>query len=59
MPFTATWKDLENIILREDRERQIFSHMCNLKNSANELIYKTTSERKKTILWLPKGKAVG
>ena len=57
MPLAATWMDLENIILREDR--QIFYPMCNLKNSTNELIHKTNSERKKTILWLPKGKVVG
>ena len=48
MPLAATWMDLENIILRKDR--QIFYPMCNLKNSTNELIHKTNSERKKTIL---------
>ena len=30
--------------------------MWNLKNDANELIYKTDSQTFKTNLWLPKGK---
>ena len=43
MPFTATWMDLEIIILIE-RERQIpydITYMWNLKYDTNELIYKT------------------
>ena len=49
MPFTATWMDLEIIILSEsDRERQIpydITYMRNLqKNDTNELIYKTETD---------------
>ena len=61
MPFSAIWMDLEIIILREVKERQIYNivYMCNLKNNdTNELIYKreTDSQTQKTNLWLPKGK---
>ena len=48
MPFEATWVDLENIILNELRERQIYdiNYMWNLiKNYTNELIYKTETLR--------------
>ena len=48
IPFAATWMGLEIIILSEvsqsDRERQIshdITYMWNLKNSTNEIIYKT------------------
>ena len=43
MPFAATWMDLEVIILSEVRQRQLYdiTYMWNLKNSTNELIYKT------------------
>ena len=39
----------------------MISHMQNLKNSTNELIYKkeTDSQIQKTNLWLPKGKRKG
>ena len=53
--------DLEIITLSEVRERQIpygIIYTWNLKEDANELIYKTetASQTKKTNLWLPKGK---
>ena len=46
LPLVATWNDLENIILSEviQAEKDIYymtSHMWNLKNNANESIYKT------------------
>ena len=61
MPSSAIWVDLEIIILREVKERQIYNivYMCNVKNNdTNELIYKreTDSQTQKTNLWLPKGK---
>ena len=63
MPFTATWIDLEIIILNEVGERQIYdsTYMWNLKNDTDELTYKTEtdSQTQKTNLWLPKGKVGG
>ena len=66
MLFTATWMDLEIIILSEvsQTERQIpyvITFMWDLKYDTNELIYKTEadSQTQKTNLWLPKGKGVG
>ena len=66
MPSVATWMDLEIVILREvksDRERQIpyITYMWKLKNSTNELTYKTEidSQTQKTNLWLPKGMGAG
>ena len=61
MPSSAIWVDLEIIILREVKERQIYNivYMCNVKNNdTHELIYKreTDSQTQKTNLWLPKGK---
>ena len=50
MPFTATWTELEIIILSEvksDKERQIpydITYMWNLKYDTNELIYETDSQ---------------
>ena len=43
LPFSATWMDLEGIMLRNksDRERQILydiTYMWNLKNKANKCI---------------------
>ena len=60
MPFTATWMDLEIIILSEvsQTERQIYdiTYMWNLKYHTNEFIYKTEIglQTSKTNLWLPK-----
>ena len=48
MPFAATWMDLEIFILSKSyREGQIsydITHMWNLKNIINELIYNTVIE---------------
>ena len=49
MPFAATWMDLEFIILSKvsQTERQMsydITHMWNLKNNMNELIYKTETD---------------
>ena len=59
MPSTATWMDLEIIILsKSNRERQISydtPYMWNLKKKdTNELIYKTETDPdlEKTNLWL-------
>ena len=43
MPSTATWIDLEIIILSKVRERQIYdiTNMWNLKYDPNEFIYET------------------
>ena len=60
LPFTATWMDLEIIILSEviQTERQIYdiTYMWNLKYRTNEFIYKTETvlQTLKTNLWLPK-----
>ena len=46
MPFTATWMDLEIIIVSEVRERQVsydITYIWNL-NYINELILKTKIE---------------
>ena len=48
MPFAATWMDLEIIILSEVSQRKTIvydiTYMWNLKNSTNELIYKTETD---------------
>ena len=60
LPFTATWMDLEIIILSEviQTERQIYdiTYMWNLKYHTNEFIYKTETvlQTLKANLWLPK-----
>ena len=45
MPFAATWRNLEVILLsKSDRERQILydiTYVWNGKNDTNKLIYKT------------------
>ena len=61
MPFAATWRDPEIIILSktEKDEYHNITSMWNLKkNDIIELIYKTEidSQMQKTNLWLPKGK---
>ena len=44
-PFEATWMDLEMIVLSEVSQRKThiidITYMWNLKNSTNELIYRT------------------
>ena len=47
MPFAATCKGLEIVILSEIRERQILcdnTYMWNLKTDTNEIFYKTETE---------------
>ena len=46
MPFSATWMDIEIIILNEVSESEIFdiSLMWNLKEDVSELICKTERE---------------
>ena len=46
MPFAATWMQLEIIILREVRERQIpyITYVWNLKYDTSEPIYETESQ---------------
>ena len=63
MPFSATWMDLEIIILNEvnqtEKDKYMISLICGIfKNDRNQLIYKTEieSQTQKTNLWLPKGK---
>ena len=46
-PFAATYMDLENVVLREFRQRQIsydLTYKWNLKKGTNELIYKTDKD---------------
>ena len=69
MPFTATWMDLEMIILSEVSQTEkdkyhMISLICGiqfLKNDTNELIYKTETDLQvlKTNLLLTKGKCRG
>ena len=42
MPFVTTWMDLEMIILSKSEKDKyhMISHMWNLKNDVNKLIYK-------------------
>ena len=47
MPFAETWMDLEIIIPSEVSQRQIpydITYIWNLKEGANELLYKTDSQ---------------
>ena len=48
IPFTATWMQLEILILSEVNQEEkdkyhMISHMWNLKEGTNEAIYKTDS----------------
>ena len=61
MPSAATWMDLQIIILSEARktESQILhdiTYRWNVKNSTNELIYKSEMDSQTENLWLPKRK---
>ena len=49
IPFAATWMDLENSLLSEVSQTEkdkyhMILHMWDLKNSTNELIYKTETD---------------
>ena len=48
MPFAETWMDLEIIILSEVSQTRTILYditdMWNLKNSTNELVYKTETD---------------
>ena len=47
LPVATIWMDLEAIMLSEISQRQIqyeLTYMWNLKNSTNELIYKTETD---------------
>ena len=65
MPFVATWKDLEIIILseishkEEDKYQMIITYTQNLKYDTNEPIYKTETYRLRKQTWLSKGKEGG
>ena len=61
MPSAATWMDLQIITLSEARktESQILhdiTYRWNVKNSTNELIYKSEMDSQTENLWLPKRK---
>ena len=67
MPFTATQMDLEMIILNgvnqkeKDKYCMVSLYMQNLKYDTTQVFCETEidSQRKKTRLWLPKGKEEG
>ena len=64
MPLTATWVNLEIIILSKSEKDKyhMISLICGIsKNDTNELVYKreTDSQTLKTNWWLQKGKRVG
>ena len=47
LPFATTWMDVEGIMPRETRERQILydvTYMGNLKNTTNELTHRYREE---------------
>ena len=47
MSFAATWMDLESLLLKSDRGRQIpydTIYIWNLKNYTNNLMYKTETD---------------
>ena len=66
MPFTATWMQLEIIILSEvsQKEKDIsydITYMWTLKCGTDKAIYKieTNSQPERTDLWLPRGNGEG
>lgn len=61
MPFTTTWRDLDEILPREVRQRPVITgyHFSRtLKNDTNELLYKTETDAQteRTNLPLPQAK---
>ena len=60
LPFTATWIDLENIILSEVRQILYdITYMWNLKNNTNESIYQTKLTAMENKLMVTKGEREG
>ena len=64
MQFTTAWMDLEILISKSERKRQISydtTDMWNPKYDTDELIDKkeTDSQTQRTNLWLSKGKGGG
>ena len=64
IPATATWMDLEIMILTEksDRERLISYdavYIWNLKQDTNEAVCEAESGPRRTDGWLPSGRRVG
>ena len=62
MPFAETWMDLEIIIPSEVSQRQIpydITYIWNLKTDANELMYKTDSQKREQTYGYKKGKGKG
>ena len=60
MPFAATWMQLEIIILREGRKKQMtygITYMQNLNYGTNEPFYEIeiNSQTQTSDLWLPRG----
>ena len=62
MPFAGTWMDLEIIIpskVIQTKTIYDITHMGNLKNKTNELIYKTKQIQRQQIYGCRRGKGVG
>ena len=60
IPFTATWMDLDNIILSEVSQKEKDTYMWILKYDTNEHSYKTETDpqAQRTDLWLQGGRRV-
>ena len=59
MPLTATWMQLEMIILSEASQKKTnIAYMWNLKDDINEPIYETESGTQRIDWWLSRGVGV-